>query len=220
MYSLRKSTLAALGAAGLAAALGGCSFEPALRVPPSPSDRVPYTAGPSPEKTVAAPGPAGQAQTLEYGRDLDQEWWTLFHSRALDTLITTGLKNSPTVAQAQAQLEEARAVARENASIFYPQVSGSLAAQRQKASSAAFGGKNGGFRYSLITGSLNVSYYPDIFGVNRLVYRNSEALVHYQQWELQAARLALTGNIVTAAVNVAATQAQIAATKAIIAQEQ
>ncbi|MGK9450226.1 efflux transporter outer membrane subunit [Acidithiobacillus caldus] len=220
MYSLRKSTLAALGTAGLATLLGGCSFEPALRVPHSPSDQVPYTAGPSPKQTTAAPGLAGHAQTLEYGQGLDREWWTLFHSKALDTLIAVGLKNSPTVAQAQAQLEEEQAIARENASIFYPQVSGSLSAEREKASSAAFGGNKGGFRYSLVTGSLNVSYYPDIFGVNRLVYRNSEALVRYQQWELEAARLTLTGNIVTAAVNVAATQAQIEATRAIIAQEQ
>ncbi|MBU2755280.1 efflux transporter outer membrane subunit [Acidithiobacillus sp. CV18-2] len=203
----------------LALGLSACSFEPKLRVPHTPGDHIPYAAKGNPKNTVSATGPAGSAQEFVYGKALDEEWWKLFHSQKINELVQTGLKNSPTVAQAQAQLRQAQAVERVNASIFYPQVTGSLQATRAKASSAAFGGGKGGFRYSLVTGSLGVSYYPDIFGVNRLVYRNSKALVDYQRWELEAARLTLSGNIVTTAIDAAATRAQIAATQEIIARE-
>ena len=211
--------VAAALATALAGSLAACSFEPPLRVPQAPADKTPYTAGISPKETVAPGGPSGHAQEIAYGKDLHEEWWKLFHSKALDELIAAGLKNSPSVAQAQAQLKQAEATARANASIFYPQVTGNLQANRSKSSSAAFGG-SGGFHYSLITGSVGVSYYPDIFGVNRLVYRNSEALVKYQQWELEAARLTLTGNIVTISISEAAAEGQIRATRAIVAQEQ
>ncbi len=215
---LRKTTRATIGILS-AGSLAACSFEPPLRVPPAPVGKTSYTAGAAPEKTVVSPGRPGTGQQFLYGKTLDGEWWKLFHSRSLNALIATGLQNSPTVAQAQAQLKESEASARVNASIFYPQVNGSLEAIRSKASSAAFGSGKGGFHYSLVTGSLAVTYYPDVFGVNRLVYRNSRALVQYQRWELQAARLTLSGNIVTAAVNAAATQAQIAATRSIITHE-
>ncbi|MCE5394427.1 MAG: efflux transporter outer membrane subunit [Acidithiobacillus sp.] len=215
---LRKLRLSTLFLA-VTASLAACGFEPELRLPNAPGDNSPYTSNGNPKATVAASGPAGAMQSFQYGKSLDEEWWQLFRSPELNLLVQTGLKNSPTIAQAQAQLEEAQAVKRANASIFYPQVSGSLQANRSKASSAAFGGKNGGFRYSLVTGSLAVSYYPDIFGVNRLVYKNSEALVQYQRWELEAARLTLSGNIVTTALEAAATRAQIQATEQIITKE-
>ena len=198
--------------------LAACSLEPKLRVPPAPSNKMPYTAGKSPVKTVAPGGTAGEAQEIHYGTELHEQWWKLFHSKALDILISVGLKNSPTIAAAQAQIMEAQATARANASIFYPQITGNLQANRSKVTSVTFGG-SGGILYSLINGSVDVSYYPDIFGVNRLVYRNSEALVRYQQWELEAARLTLTGNIVTTAVGEAATEGQIRATQAIITNE-
>ncbi|MEY2342426.1 efflux transporter outer membrane subunit [Acidithiobacillus sp. IBUN Pt1247-S3] len=214
-HSYRGLTLAVLLALGLSA----CSFEPKLRVPSSPGDHAPYTVKGNPQHTLSGTGVAGTAQEFVYGKTLDAEWWKLFHSKELNTLVQTGLKNSPSIAQAQAQLRQAQAEERVNASIFYPQVSGSLQSTRAKASSAAFGGGKGGFHYSLVTGSLGVTYYPDIFGVNRLVYKNSKALVDYQRWELEAARLTLTGNIVNTAIDAAATRAQIAATQEIVSRE-
>ena len=218
MHKPLPKSIAVIVVLMLGSSLAACSFEPKLRVPPAPSDKMSYTAGQSPQKTVAPGGLAGEAQSLQYGTELHEEWWKLFRSKALDTLIATGLKNSPTIAAAQAQMREAQAAARANASIFYPQITGNLQANRSKVTGATFGG-NGGIHYSLINSSIGVSYYPDIFGVNRLVYRNSEELVKYQQWELEAAKLTLTGNIVTTAVDEAATEEQIQATRAIIAKE-
>ncbi|MBU2847120.1 TolC family protein, partial [Acidithiobacillus ferriphilus] len=127
--------IAAALATVLAGNLAACSFEPPLRVPQAPLDKTPYTAAARIKQTVApGGGPAGQAQEMEYGKELHEEWWKLFHAKALDELIAVGLKNSPTIAQAQAQLREAQATAKVNGSIFYPQITGNLQANRSKAS--------------------------------------------------------------------------------------
>ena len=110
MHKPLPKPVAALLALGVASSLAACSFEPKLRVPPAPSDKMAYTAGKSPVKTVTPGGMAGAAQEIQYGTELHEQWWKLFHSKALDTLISVGLKNSPTIAAAQAQMREAQAL--------------------------------------------------------------------------------------------------------------
>ncbi|WP_414041435.1 efflux transporter outer membrane subunit [Acidithiobacillus sp. M4-SHS-6] len=212
-FSKALSIVVALAAG---AGLSACSFEPPLHLPRVPAG---YTAGPPPQKTVGSPHGGATMQKFTYGQNLDADWWTSFHSPRLDALVVRALRNSPTIAAAQAQLRQAQADMAVNASIFYPQVTGNLGASRQKSSGANFGGKFSGFTYSLFTGSVGVSYYPDIFGVNRLIYRGSEAQMAYQRYELAAARLTLAGNVVNTAIGQASTQAQIVATETIIARE-
>jgi len=211
--------LSILVALAAGAGLSACSFEPPLHLPQVPANPG-YTAGPPPQKTAgSADGGGTIIQHFTYGQNLDADWWTFFHSPRLDALVAQALRNSPTIAAAQAQLRQAQADMAVNASIFYPQVTGNLGASRSKNSGAAFGGRISGFTYSLFTGSVGVTYYPDIFGVNRLIYRGSEAQMTYQRYELEAARLTLAGNVVNTAIGQASTRAQITATEAIIAQE-
>lgn len=184
------------------------------QVPANPG----YTAGPPPQKTAGSSG-GGTIQKFTYGKNLDVDWWTFFHSSRLDALVAQALRNSPTIAAAQAQLRQAQANMAVNASIFYPQVTGNLGASRNKSSGASFGGRVPGTTYSLFTGSVGITYYPDIFGVNRLVYQGSKAQMEYQRYELEASRLALSGNVVNTAIGQASVQAQIVATDAIINQE-
>ncbi len=199
------------------AGLSACSFEPALHLPQVPSSAG-YTAGRPPHQTTGTTGTGGVSQQFVYGRALTREWWGLFHSIRLDEAVQRALRNSPTIAAAQAQLREAQANMQANAGIFYPQISANLGASRQKSSGATFGGRFPGFTYSLFTGGVGVTYYPDIFGINRLIYRGSKAQTEYQRYELAMARLTLTGNVVNTAIAEAATQAQIAATEEIIAR--
>ena len=196
----------------LIAGLSGCSFTIPLHLPPVPAGTG-YTARRAPRVLAAVPGGA-PAQRLRYGQVARVRWWTLLQSRALDRLVARALQDSPTIAQAQAQLREAQANMAVNASIFYPQVTGGLSASRNKTSGASFGGRFPGITYSLFSGDVAVSYYPDFFGVNRLIYQGSRAQMLYQRDERDAARLTLAGNVVDSAVGAAATQAQIQATKA------
>lgn len=215
---LRPVRPALLGAGAVALlSLGGCTFAPPYHLP---VPRVTtYTRTASPRVTAHAAGPGGQAQRFDYGTSPSAAWWRQFDSPPLDTLIRQALAHNPGLVQAQARLREARAAMAAAAGIFYPQVSGNLDASRQKTSSANSGGTFPGRIYSLYSGGLGVSYYPDFFGVNRLVYKDEQALVDYQRYELDATRLTLIGNVASAAIGAASVREQIAATRAIIAHE-
>lgn len=199
------------------AVLGGCSFTIPLHLPKIPPGSQ-YTATPVPA-TLAAATSRGHAQRIVYGQVARHPWWRLLRSSRIDALVKEALHRSPTIAAAQAQLREARANMAVNASIFYPQVTGSLSASRNKTSGASFGGRFPGITYSLFSGGLAVSYYPDFFGVNRLVYQGSRAQMLYQRDELDAAQLILAGNVVDTAIGEAATRDEIDATQALVGDE-
>ncbi|MDA8391179.1 MAG: efflux transporter outer membrane subunit [Gammaproteobacteria bacterium] len=200
-----------------AAGLSGCSFTIPLHLPPVPAGPG-YTARHAP--TVLAPASPGRpAQRIRYGEIAQARWWTLLRSAPLDRLVARALRDSPTIAAAQAQLREAQANMAINASVFYPQVTGGLSVSRNKTSGASFGGRFPGITYSLFSGDVAVSYYPDFFGVNRLVYQGSRAQMLYQRDERDAAQLTLAGNVVDSAVGAASTGAQIRATQASIRDE-
>ncbi len=215
---MRRAHWISVGLLSAWASLSACSFEPALHLPRVPSSAG-YTAGPPPYRTTGTVGRGGDSQQFAYGGALSREWWSLFHSQRLSDDVQQALRNSPTIAVAQAQLREAQASMEANAAIFYPQISADLGASRQKNSAANFGGRLPGSTYSLFTGGVGVTYYPDIFGINRLIYRGSKAQTEYQRYELATARLTLTGNVVNTAIAEAATQAQIEATEEIIVRE-
>ena len=197
--------------------LAGCSFAPRYALPAVPTQS--YTRAPSPHTTVSTVGPAGQAQQFDYGASPAAQWWRQFRSAKLDALIHQALANNPGLAQEQANLRAARAAMAAAAGIFYPQVNGDLSASRQRTSSASSGGSFPGRIYSLYSGGLAVSYYPDFFGVNRLIYKGEHAQVDYRRYELDAARLTLIGNVASAAISAASVRAKIVATRSIIARE-
>src|SRR6185312_2128950 len=100
---------------------------------------------------------------------------------------------------------------------LYPKVDGSLGATREKVSGAAFGQPGTGTTiFNLYNASVNVSYALDVAGGNRRELEALQSLVDYQDYQLAAAHLALTSNIVTAAVREASLRAQIDATRDII----
>jgi NodT family efflux transporter outer membrane factor (OMF) lipoprotein len=185
-----------------------------------------YTEAPEPTKTthIRHAGQAGKAQTLVLGRDLPGDWWTLFHSQAINDLIELGLQNSPNLAAAKATLVEAQ----ENVnalvgSSLYPQITATLGGQRERFSAAEFGGSGtgtGSSVFSLYNSSVNVSYTLDVFGASRRAIEALVAQVDYERYQLAAAYLTLTSNIVTTAVAVASYEAQIKATKDIIRYQQ
>jgi outer membrane protein TolC len=70
-----------------------------------------------------------------------------------------------------------------------------------------------------VTNQLTVSFVPDIWGANVRAVENLDALSEQQLFQLEAAYLALTSNVVTAAIQEASFRGQIAATPRIIAIE-
>ena len=198
--------------------LAGCNFAPPLRVPVVPT-AAHYTAAPAPRDLASTATPGVPPQHIIPAASLERPWWHSFHSPQLDALIHRALIHSPTVAAAEAQLRAARANVALSAAVLYPQVGLNLGASRTRTSGANFGGRVPGSTFSLYTGQVAVSYYPDFFGVNRLLYRGSTAQLNAQRAALQAARLTLAGNVLDAAVGIAATSAEISATLRLIAAQ-
>jgi len=156
----------------------------------------------------------GQAQQFAEGADLSGDWWILFHSRELDTLIDRALKNNHDLKAAQAALAAARETTLAQRGAFYPQVSAGLAASRQRQSGQlAPTPNNNAFVYSLYTPQLSIAYAPDVFGLTRRTVENARAQALATRFQTIAAHLTLTTNVANTAIQIAALRAQIDATR-------
>lgn len=209
-----------------AALLCGCAVGPDFRVP-APPDDAGYVPGPQPVATVAADGAdaPGQAhaQTLAAGADVPAQWWTLFRSPALDATIRSALAASPTLAQARARLLEAQEnLAARTGATRWPAIDAKLDTSRQQVDFQSLGitaiPSPGPF--TLYGATVQVSYALDLFGGQRRELEGLQAVVDYQRYELEAARLALAANVATAAIREAGLRAQLADTAAMVAAQQ
>lgn len=219
---LIKSSLQIVMVSVLAmAALGGCMLGPNFHSPAAPGVHS-YTEKPLPAKTasVASAGKSGRAQKFVSGKDISAEWWRLFHSKALNELIDSGIANSPNLAAAYASLRQSQeALNAQIGNSMLPAFNGALSGERQLYSQAGFGSAGPSMIFNLFNANVNVSYTLDIFGGQRRQIESLAAQVDYQQFELIAAWLSLTSNIVTTAVTIASLHDQIQATHALIKAE-
>jgi NodT family efflux transporter outer membrane factor (OMF) lipoprotein len=203
--------------AGAALLLGSCAVGPDFHPP-----AVPAEAGYTPDKagaTASTDAAGGAAQRFVEGKDIPGQWWTLFHSEPLNQLIEEALKANPTLAAAQATLRQAQENVAAQKGVFFPQVNGSYSTTREKISGASFGNPNLNTLFTLTTGSVSVAYGLDVFGGERRQLESTEAQQDYQRYQLEAAYLTITSNVVAAAIQEVSLRAQIAATQEIIADE-
>lgn len=200
----------------LATQLAGCTVGPDFQRPAPPAVKH-YTTTP----VAGTLGTGGDAQRIVAGADLPAQWWQLFHSPQLDALVRQALAANPGVAAAQASLRQAQeALAAGNGSRF-PVVTADTNASRQRvAGSLASPAASGATYYTLRTAQLEVNWAPDLFGGTRRQLETLRAQVDMQRYQLEAARLSLTANVVIAAIDQASLRAQIDATHAIIAGQQ
>src|SRR5512135_4879 len=194
----------------LAAALSACSVGPPY-VAPQPPETNAYTAGPAPSLPE---------QQLQPGASVAPHWWDGFGSPALDRLETQALARNPGIESAQHTLAQAHynLVAAEG--LFYPQVALAASGERTRSSGAESGGHIGPNQFNLYTGQVTVSYYPDAFGLNRLVADDSRAQVDVAHDQLLAAQLTIEGNVASTVFALASLEARIAATRQTVADQQ
>jgi NodT family efflux transporter outer membrane factor (OMF) lipoprotein len=215
--STNRIAAIALGAT-VAAALPACTVGPNFHRPDAPS-ATRYTETPMPRETASVSGAAGATQRFVTG-DLPAQWWSLYQSEPLERLVREAIAASPTLAAARATLRQAQEnLAARSGALLYPAINGNASATREKLSNAAFD-QPGAQIFNLYNASINVSYMLDIFGGNRRQLEGFQALVDYQNYQLEGAYLALTSNIVTAAISEASLRAQLQATHDILAAEQ
>jgi NodT family efflux transporter outer membrane factor (OMF) lipoprotein len=204
-------------AAALASVVAGCApVGPDFSAPVVPA-AASYTPAPLPARTMAAATAGGAGQRLVVGNDIRGDWWALFRSPRIEELVSQALRANPGLAAAQATLQQARENLRAEQGGLFPALSASADATREKLSPFAFGSRSGVIPpLTLYNPSIALSYSPDLFGAIRRHVEQLGAQVDYQRYELEAAYLSLTANVVATALNEAALQAQIEATQEII----
>jgi NodT family efflux transporter outer membrane factor (OMF) lipoprotein len=213
--SPRSRFLAFLGALGLTL-LAGCAVGPDFKRPAAPAVSD-YTARPLATTVTTTNVAGGEAQRFVKGSDISGDWWTLFHSKPLNELIELSLTNNPDLKAAQAALSVAKENVLAQRGVYYPSVTGSFSASRQKQSELIAPTPNANiFQYNLFTPQVSVSYSPDVFGLNRRTVESVKAQEQNVRFQIIAAYTTLTANVVVTAIQAGAVQAQIDATRQLI----
>jgi NodT family efflux transporter outer membrane factor (OMF) lipoprotein len=211
---MRRARAIALGAL---LALPGCAVGPDFTPPGAPAGKD-YALPTLAATAAAGDVQAGAAQRFLREMDIPGQWWQLFHSEPLDRLIEQALKANPNLQAAQAALRIAEENAAAQRGAYYPQLSGNFSSTREKTATGSVSpaSATGNPYLTLHTAQVSVSYVPDVFGLNRRTAESLEAETEAQRFQLEATYLALTSNLVAAAVQEASLRGQIAATEDII----
>jgi NodT family efflux transporter outer membrane factor (OMF) lipoprotein len=192
-----------------------CAVGPNFEHPAAPDvDR--YTAEPLASRTATADG---KSQRFEQGKDVSAQWWRLFKSRPLDALVDESLKTNPTLDAAKAALRVAQEITYAQYGAFFPLVQANYIPSRQQTAgslSSPLSGATPPTVFNLQTAQVLVSYTFDVWGVNRRTVESLQAQTDFQRFQVEAAYLTLTSNVVVAAINEASLRAQIDATNKII----
>jgi NodT family efflux transporter outer membrane factor (OMF) lipoprotein len=207
--------LLALAAFGL---VTGCTMGPNFQPPDPP--RAQSFLPDQPPTFVAGGINGGEAQRIVDGMDIPGQWWQVFQSPQLNSLIETALRANPDITAASAGLRVAQEAARAQRATLFPTVQagfGASANQVPTVLSAPTADNN--YSYSLYTLGLTLSYNLDLWGANRRQIESLDALAEAQCFQLEGAYLSLASNVVAAAILEASLRAQIDSTQRIVAAQ-
>ena len=233
-----KRSLTPIGMA-LLLLVSGCAVGPDFKRPDAPDAKYYSPDNSLARATASAPVMAGASQSFDAQADIPFDWWKMFRSHRINSLVEQAFKANPGIAAAQAALREARENAVAQAGFFYPTIGASYSPSRNKLA-GNMGGNSPGTQgngtviqtYSNPTGpapynapvyynfhvaQLTVGYVPDVFGLNRRQMESAEAEVNAQKLQLEATYITLASNVVAAALQEASLRAQIDAMQRIVA---
>lgn len=212
MHRNASSTLTATVAA---LTLVACAVGPDFKRPAAPAADGYLHAAAAPGKTDAQ-----DLQHLNSGAEVAAEWWQLFQSPLLDEVVRAALAGSPTLAAANATLAQAREQVVIARAALLPELNANAGVQHSRVNVQVAGlggpGSSSGGGSNLYTLGLSASYSLDLFGGVRRNIEQQSALADYQRYQLAAAYLTLTGDVVNEALMIAATRLQIATTEELI----
>jgi NodT family efflux transporter outer membrane factor (OMF) lipoprotein len=209
-------------AGALAMAVSGCAVGPNFSPAPAP-DVDGYVPGKLASPGARPGGPRVSGQHFVTGADVSARWWAAFRSQPLSDLIRQSVDHNPNLQAAESAIKVAQYNALAQRGLWFPQVIGNstssqiLVANPGQVPPVPTEAEQS--QFSLVTHQLTVTYVPDIWGANMRAVENLDALTEQQLFLLEAAYLALTSNVVTAAIQEASLRGQIAATQRIIAIE-
>jgi NodT family efflux transporter outer membrane factor (OMF) lipoprotein len=206
----------------LSGAIAGCAVGPDFAPAPAP-DVKGYVPGKLASPNPGKDGPSVAAQHFVTGADVSARWWSAFKSPLLNDLVRQSVNHNPNLQAAEAAIKIAQYNAQAQRGLFFPQLTGNtmpqqfLIANPSQVPPVPAGQPQ--TQFSLVTNQLTVSFVPDIWGANLRAVENLDAVTEQQLFQLEAAYLTLTSNVVTAAIQEASLRGQIEATQRIIAIE-
>ncbi|MDJ0447267.1 efflux transporter outer membrane subunit [Methylocystis sp. JR02] len=205
-------------ACAVAATFGGCAVGPDFVEPAAP-EGAGYARKLS-KSVTDSQTPGGAGQRFELGRDVPGEWWKLFRSKQISALVEEAVQNHPNIASAEAALRQARETLEADAASFLPSATGTSGVTRQQLSPAQYGssGSSSSFStlYTLFNSNVAVSFTPDVFGKTIRTVEGDAAAAEYQRYQLEATYLALTANVISAAISDASYAKQIKVTEGLV----
>src|SRR3984893_9824809 len=198
--------------------LASCAVGPDF-VHPSAPEITRYTREPLAPQTSSTDVAAGQRQRFIAGRDIPKEWWAVVKWPALNALIERSLANNPNLQSAMATLRAAQQAVYAQDGKYFPLVQANFNPLRARtaASLSPVTASGTSAIYNLYTAQVLVSYTFDVWGLNRRTVESLQALADVQKFQVEAAYLALTSNVVVAAITEASLRGQIDATNQLIA---
>ncbi len=210
--------------------LAGCAVGPDFKKPDAPTAQSYAPTSGISATTTSAPVLAGAAQHFNSTTDIPFDWWTVFQSPQINTLIQRAFKANPDIAVAQAALRQAQENVVAQQGFFYPTVAASYSPSRNKLA-GNMGGNSPGVQgngnviqnysnpagptynapsyYNFHVAQLSVAYAPDVFGMNHRLVESAEAQSAMQALQMQATYITLASNVVAAAIQEASLRAQI-----------
>jgi NodT family efflux transporter outer membrane factor (OMF) lipoprotein len=192
--------------------LAGCTVGPDYQAPPDPAQSSYDLVNLPAEERAGVAGPQ-----LAPG-PVPADWWSLLHNPALDRAEAQALADNATLAAAKATLREAQQVVIESQAAWWPQVDLSAGVSRNGA--GGFTAAGGGTSSNFFSFGPTVSYLVDLFGATARQVEESQALADASRWQVEAARLTLTGGVATEALAIASARLQIATAEDILASDQ
>jgi NodT family efflux transporter outer membrane factor (OMF) lipoprotein len=198
---------------------GGCAVGPDYVQPAAPSVGA-FT--PPGVHVDLAPGADEPAQSLVVGASIPLAWYRLYQSPALDSAIQQAVALNPTITAADATLAQAREDVIQARGGYYPQADVAATAESQRGPTFVLGQQPGKPLpvYDLYTVGALASFSPDVFGATARRVEQRTSLARYQAFELAAAQLSITGNVVVAALTIASARDELAALDEIIADDE
>ena len=218
-----------------------CAVGPNFDAPDAPEvDR--YT----PEKISTLEKVDGVALQLESGRAIPEKWWGVFHNKEINRIIEAAIAHNQTLEAAEAAIRIAYFNAESQKGLWLPNVGAiSNDSINLETNFRAYGNINPvianqlyptvgnvvtGIQsvntqnpatspYNLFLKQVQVSYFVDIWGKNRRSVEALEAQVDLQRYQLEAAYLAMTSNVVLTAILEASLRSQYMAIEKMVSTQ-
>jgi NodT family efflux transporter outer membrane factor (OMF) lipoprotein len=206
--------------AALVLALAGCAVGPNFKRPAAPT-ATDYGSSAKAVGATAGPEAVSDAQRYVAGMDVPDQWWRVFGSAEINSLVAQALAGNPNIKAAQSALRQAHELYLAQRTSFFPNVQGSFAADRSEFPVNTLTSPTVALSstYTLYTAQLSLSYAPDIFGATRRQVEIAQAQAESARFQLEATYVTLSTNVVVAAIQEASLRGQIATTGRLLQME-